>query len=186
MALLVLFLAVFSRVLPALFHVTGANVTMLGAGMLFFGANLRRGRRIYVLLALALLAASDFWLTTYAYGYPFHIASYLPTWLWYGAVCLGASAWLHRRRGVLRVGAAAVASSTGFFLLSNCMVWLRGSMYPHNASGLQACYVAGLPFYRNDLASTLVFAAVFFALPLLVAALRRAAEGVQNQGEGLL
>lgn len=186
MAFLVLLLAVFSRVLPALLHVTGANVTMLGAGMLFFGANLHRSQRFWVLPAIILLAVSDYWLTTYAYGFPFHIAGYLPSWLWYGAVCLGASAWLHRRRGVVRVGAAAVASSTGFFLLSNGIVWLRGSMYPHTAAGLGQCYVAGLPFYRNDLASTLVFAAVFFSLPVLATALRAAADSARDHGAGII
>lgn len=186
MAFLVLFLAVFSRVLPALLHVTGANVTMLGAGLLFFGASLRRGRRLWVLLAVALLAASDYWLTAYAYGYPFHVAGYLPTWLWYGVVCLGASAGLRRGHSIARIGVAALASSTGFFLLSNGMVWLRGSMYPHTAAGLGACYTAGLPFYRNDLASTLVFSAVFFALPLFAAALRGTAEAMQDHGAGIL
>ena len=113
------------------------------------------------------------------------MAGYLPTWLWYGAVCLGASAALHRKRTVLRIGAAAVASSTGFFLLSNGTVWLRGGMYPHNTTGLGACYLAGLPFYRNDLFSTLLFSAVFFALPLLVASLRDAAASLQRSGSGL-
>lgn len=186
MAFLVLFLAVFSRVLPALLHVTGANVTMLGAGMLFFGASLRREQRFWILPALVLVAVSDYWLTTYAYGYPFHMAGYLPTWLWYGAVCLGASGWLRRRQSVLRIGVAAVTSATGFFLLSNGMVWLRGNMYPHTAAGLGQSYVAGLPFYRNDLASTLVFSAVFFALPLLAAALRGATESLQSRGSGLV
>ncbi len=185
MAFLLLVLAVFSRVLPALLHVTGTNVTMLGAGMLFFGANLRRNQRFWVLPALALLAVSDYWLTTYAYGFPFHIASYLPTWLWYGAVCLGASASLRRVRSVVRIGAAAFASSTGFFLLSNGTVWLRGNLYPHTAAGLGQCYLAGLPFYRNDLASTLVFSAVFFALPLFAATLRAAADTMQDHGAGL-
>lgn len=185
MAFLVLLLAVFSRVLPALLHITGANVTMLGAGMLFFGASLRRTQRFWVLPAIAVLAVSDYWLTTYAYGYPFHIAGYMPTWLWYTAVCLGASAWLRRGRSVVRIGLAAFASSTGFFLLSNGMVWLRGSMYPHTAAGLGQCYTAGLPFYRNDLVSTLAFSAVFFALPLFAATLRAAADAFQDHGAGL-
>ena len=174
MALLVLLLAVLSRVLPALVHLTGANVTMVGAGLLFFGGRLRADRRYLVLLAAALLAASDYWLTVYAYGYPFRIAAYLPAWLWYAAVPLAASAGLHRRHGTLRIGTAALLSSTSFFLLSNGMVWLRGNMYPHNAAGLGACYVAGLPFYRNDVASTLVFSAVFFSLPLAAKVLRDA------------
>ena len=174
MAFLVLLLAVLSRVLPALAHTTGANVTMVGAGLLFFGSRLSGDRRYLVLLAAALLAASDYWLTIYGYGFPFHIAGYLPTWLWYAAVPLAASSTLHRNPGVLRVGTAALLSSTSFFLLSNGMVWFRGNMYPHNAAGLGACYVAGLPFYRNDVASTLVFSAVFFALPFAAKVLRDA------------
>ena len=154
MAFLVLIIAVLSRVAPHLMHLTGANVTMAGAGVIFFGASLSRGSRAWALLAVLMLAATDYWLTVYAYGYPFHVTGYLSTWLWYGAVCLGASALLHGRRGPLRVGAAAIASSTGFFLLSNGMVWMRGNMYPHSAAGLGQCYLAGLPFYRNDLAST--------------------------------
>ena len=174
MALLVLLLAVLSRVLPALVHTTGANVTMVGAGLLFFGSRLRADRRYLVLLAASLLAASDYWLTVYAYGFPFHIASYTPTWLWYAAVPLAASAALNRRHSVLRVATAALLSSTSFFLLSNGVVWLRGNMYPHNTAGLGSCYVAGLPFYRNDVASTLVFSAVFFSLPFAAKVLRDA------------
>jgi hypothetical protein len=116
------------------------------------------------LAAVVAMAASDWWLTVYAYGYPFHISGYIVTWLWYAAVCLGASALLQRKT-VTRVGLAALASSTSFFLLSNGMVWLRGNMYDHTAAGLTQCYAAGLPFYRNDLASTLVFTAIFFLLP---------------------
>lgn len=178
MAFLVLFLALLSRILPHMLHLTGGNVTMLGAGLLFFGAGLKRNQRSWALLAVAGLAATDYWLTVYAYGFPFHITGYLPSWIWYGAVCLGASTVLHRRRGVLRVGMAALVSSTGFFLISNGMVWLRGNMYPHSAAGLSQCYVAGLPFYRNDLASTLIFSAVFFALPMAVTALRQAADSL--------
>ncbi len=182
MAFLVLLLAVLSRVLPALFHVTGANITMVGAGLLFFGSTLRADRRSLVLLAVGLLAASDYWLTVYGYGFPFHVAGYVPTWLWYLAVPLAASLTLHRKRSVLRIGTAAVLSSTGFFLLSNGVVWLRGNMYPHNATGLRDCYVAGLPVYRNDLASTLVFSAVFFSMPLAARVLRDAGRSLGERG----
>lgn len=181
MAYLVLLIAVLSRLLPHWLHSTGANVTTVGAGLLFFGASLKGPGRVRALIAVAALAATDYWLTVYAYGYPFHISSYLPTWFWYAAVCLGASAFLQRRT-VLRVGAAALASSTSFFLLSNGVVWLRGGMYPHTAAGLGQSYVAGLPFYRNDIASTLVFSAVFFALPTAATALRHAARSVHGHG----
>ena len=138
---------------------------------------MKAGSRWQALLAVVLLAASDYYLTVFAYGFPFHIAGYVPTWIWYGAVCLGASAWLGRRHGAVRLGLAALASSTSFFLLSNGMVWLRGNMYDHTAAGLGQCYIAGLPFYRNDLASTLVFTALFFLLPSMEA-LKRAAHDI--------
>jgi hypothetical protein len=181
-AYIVLIVAILSRVLPHLLHLTGANVTMVGAGLLFFGSRLRPADCWRALLAVAALAATDWWLTVYAYGYPFHLASYIPTWVWYGAVCIAASTALHRQRGIARVGVAALASSTSFFLLSNGMVWLRSEMYPHTAAGLGQCFVAGLPFYRNDLASTLVFSAVFFALPWAAASLTAAARSISDHG----
>ena len=41
-------------------------------------------------------------------------------------------------------------------------------MYPQTGSGLVACYVAGLPFYRNDLISTALLCSLLFGLPALV------------------
>ena len=165
MAYLVLLIAVLSRVLPPLLHTTGGNVTAVGAALLFFGASLHTARRWHAVFAVAALAATDWWLTTYGYGYPFHVAGYLPTWAWYAAVCVGSSFALTRRNPILRLAVAAVAAPTSFFLLSNFMVFLHGGMYPHTAAGLLGCYAAALPFYRNDLVSTAVFTALFFLLP---------------------
>jgi hypothetical protein len=41
-------------------------------------------------------------------------------------------------------------------------------MYAHTTSGLITCYVAALPFYRNDLVSTGIFAGLLFGVPILV------------------
>lgn len=89
---------------------------------------------------------------------------------------------LHRRRTVVRVASAALGSATGFFLLSNGMVWLSGTMYPKTAGGLMACYAAGVPFYRNDAIATMLVCGVLFGLPVLA---RRIAEtgAHANQGE---
>lgn len=165
MAYLVLLIAVLSRVLPPLLHVTGGNVTAVGAALLFFGASLHAGRRWHAAFAVAALAATDWWLTTYGYGYRFHVSGYLPTWAWYAAVCLASSAALQRRNHVVRLAVASVAAPTSFFVLSNFVVFLRSGMYPHTLDGLLACYAAAVPFYRNDLLSTAAFTAVFFLLP---------------------
>jgi hypothetical protein len=166
-AYLVLILAALSRLVPHALHGTGINFTAVGAGLLFFGS---RRPRWQAAAAVALMAATDFYLTRFVYGFPFQVKGYLVTWLWYAAVCLLASGLL-RKVTVLRVAAGVVASATSFFLLSNLVVWFGSGIYPHSASGLVACYVAALPFYANDLISTGVFCAALFGLPVLAAKL---------------
>jgi hypothetical protein len=41
-------------------------------------------------------------------------------------------------------------------------------MYPHTLAGLQACYLAAIPFYRNDLASTAIVLGVAIGVPALL------------------
>jgi hypothetical protein len=164
LAILILMLAALSRLLPHTIHGVAYNFTAVGAGLLFFGS---RRPRWQAVLAVAVMALMDVYLTTKVYGYAFHVSGYLATWAWYGAVCLLGSALL-RKVTTLRVVMGVLASATSFFLLSNFMVWMGKGMYAHSAAGLASCYAAGLPFYGNDLISTGVFAAVFFGLPELV------------------
>jgi len=168
-AYLVLLFAVLSRVLPHAFHATGVNFTAVGGSLLFFGAKMQgmRWSRGQAGIAVAVLAATDYYLTVFAYGYPFQVSAYLATWAWYGAICLLGRGVLAQRAGWLRVGAAVLASSTSFFLLSNFMVWAAGGMYAKSLAGLGACYVAAIPFYANDAISTAITAGVLFGLPAL-------------------
>jgi len=141
------------------------NFTAVGGSLLFFGA--RRSLKQAWIPVLALMA-TDFFLTKYAYGFPFHPQDYLVTWAWYvGAILLGA--WLLQKRASAgRVVGASFASATSFFLVSNFVVWLASAMYPRTASGLMECFSAGVPFYRNDLVSTVLVTGVAFgALALL-------------------
>lgn len=163
-AYLVLLLAILSRFMPHAFHSVAVNFTAVGGGLLFFGA---RRSRPEALLAAGALALSDYLLTVSVYGFPFHASSYVVTWAWYAAVCLMAHALLGRQRTALRVGAAVLASSTSFFVLSNFMVWAGGSLYPRTAAGLGACYAAAIPFYSNDLMATALTAGALFGLPVL-------------------
>ncbi len=176
----VLLLAVLSRLVPHMLGVSAWGVTAMGGGLLFFGSRLRKSERWMAVLALPLIAEMDWFLTTRVYGFPFQVAGHVAPWAWYVAVCLLGSALLSRRRTVGRVAGAALVSSTGFFLLSNGMVWLSGTMYPKTAQGLLACYAAGLPFYRNDALSTLVVCGLAFGLPALA---RQMVEGRAGSGE---
>jgi len=182
LAILVLVLAALSRLLPHIFHNMAFNFTAVGAGLLFFGS---RRPRWQTVLAVAIMALMDVYLTTKVYGYAFHVKGYLVTWAWYAAVCLLGSALL-RKVTVLRVTGGVLASATSFFLLSNFAMWANSAsfgaaaMYPHTLSGLAACYVAALPFYGNDLLSTGLFATAFFGLPVLA---KRMAESTRSTPE---
>ncbi len=178
---LVLLLAALSRFMPHMLHGVGLNITAVGGGLLFFGS---RRSRLQVPVAVATMGVTDFLLTRYVYGFPFHLRGYLVTWVWYGAVCLLGSALL-RRVTVLGVLAAVFTSATGFFLLSNFVVWGNGGMYPHSGAGLVACYTAALPFYGNDLVSTALTAGVLFGLPVVARSLVKALHEASDQSQPL-
>jgi hypothetical protein len=61
-----------------------------------------------------------------------------------------------------RVAIASIAGSVVFFLISNFGVWVAGRLYPVTMSGLAACYVAALPFFRNSVLGDLACTAVMF------------------------
>ena len=170
-AYLLLLVAVLSRLLP---HAGWMNFTAVGGALLYFGA--RRPWR-EMLVPLAALAATDYFLTVYSYHYAFVWQSYLPTWGWYVMAMALGQILLRSRTTVVRVGAGALLGPTSFFLVSNYAVWARGWGYPHTMGGLGACYFAGLPFYRNDLLSTALVAGLAFGVPVLV----RRLNGAQAQ-----
>ena len=163
-AYLLLLVAILSRLLP---HAGWFNFTAVGGALLYFGA--RRSWR-EMLAPLAALMATDYVLTVYAYHYSFAWQSYVPTWAWYVAAMALGQILLRSRTTLLRAGAAALLGPTSFFLLSNYATWVSGLAYPYprTLSGLGACYVAGLPFYRNDLISTAIVVGVAFGAPVLV------------------
>ena len=165
-AYLLLVLAVLSRIaLAATPHPGWFNFTAVTGALLFFGA--RRSWR-ETLAPLAVLMATDYFLTTAIYGYPFRWQWYALTWAWYlMAMALG-HILLHARTSFVRVAAGVVLGPTSFFIASNYAVWLAGDMYPRTASGLATCYHAALPFYRNDLIATTLVAGLAFGLPVLL------------------
>jgi hypothetical protein len=177
-AYLALVVAVLSRILPSVFHTTSVGFTAVGGGLLFFGARRSRWQTIPAVLALM---ATDYYLTTYVYNYPFHASAYVVTWLWYAAICLFGHQVLAGKPSALRVAGAVLASATSFFLLSNFVVWIGSTMYPHTAAGLGICYVAAIPFYANDVMSTAITAGAFFGLPALARSIANTIQEAHNQ-----
>ena len=50
-----------------------------------------------------------------------------------------------------------LSGSIIFFIFSNLGVWMFDALYEKNINGLVQCYVMAIPFFKNTLASTLVF-----------------------------
>lgn len=169
-AYLLLLVAVLSRVAP---HPGWFNFTAVGGALLYFGA--RRPWR-ELIAPLAVLMATDFYLTTFSYHYAFNWQMYVPTWTWYLAAMILGRLLLSSRTTLPRFGTSVILGPTMFFLLSNFAVWLASAhspalvtdMYTKTLGGLATCYVAGLPFYRNDVVSTTVVAGLAFGVPMLV------------------
>jgi len=60
------------------------------------------------------------------------------------------------------IAAAAIASSFSFFLITNFMVWAADRLYPLTIGGLSECYLAGIPFYRNQVLGDAVYTVAIF------------------------
>ena len=73
-------------------------------------------------------------------------------------------------RSLLSMSGAVLTSSLAFFVLSNLGVWASG-YYPRTLAGLVECYVAAVPFFRNTLASDVLYSAVLFGGYALIARL---------------
>jgi hypothetical protein len=182
-AYLVLLAAVLSRCVPHWMHSPSLGFTAIGAGLLFFGSRLKSGKaRWQALMAPAIMAATDYYLTVYVYGFSFKPGAYLVTWAWGAGIVLFGAALLSRKRSFLRVTGAALFSATSFFILNNGALWLDGGMYPRTAGGLATCYTMALPFYGNDLVATLLISGVLFGLPALVREMHSLLEGPANGG----
>ncbi|MDR0574632.1 MAG: hypothetical protein LBG96_11490 [Tannerella sp.] len=46
--------------------------------------------------------------------------------------------------------------------VTNFGVWFSSGMYPQTLVGLQACYIAGIPFFWNTLLGDVVYTGVLF------------------------
>lgn len=172
LAYLFVVLAVAARLLAGTGTFSLWGFTPVGASLLFFGWRMPR-KQFWI--PAALLIGCDVYLNLVAYKMPITWDQTI-IWAWYvGACCIGLL--LRGRVKPLFVGGAALGSSVSFFLISNFAVWLAGNVvYPKTLAGLGACYAAAIPFFRNDVASTLVFSAIFFSVPVLLAGKAQAAK----------
>lgn len=128
------------------------NFSPIGAMALFSGAYL--GRRPLAFVApLSALFLSDLVLGFY-HGMATVYASV--------ALIVLIGAFALQRVSPTRIGVLALTSSILFFAITNFGIWAFSGFYPRTFVGLEACYVAAIPFFQNTVAGDLVYAALLF------------------------
>jgi len=130
------------------------NFTPVGAMALFSGAMIKDRRPAFAFPVLALLAG-DLFLGFYKLGVMVLVySSFLLS------VLIGRA--LEKRRTFLRIAGATLLGSLQFFLVTNFAVWWLLNSYPKTASGLAACYLAGLRLFPNTVVGDALYACLFF------------------------
>jgi hypothetical protein len=128
------------------------NFTPMIAIGLFAGVHARKAST-GVLATLMALVLSDAAMGFYPGFWYVYAAALIP-------VLLGRL--IRDRSGASVVAAAALTSSVSFFVITNFMVWATSQMYPHTIGGLSACYLAGIPFYRNQVLGDAFYTVALF------------------------
>src|ERR1700676_931068 len=129
------------------------NFAPIGAIALFGGAYFSSKRQALAIPLLSLIA-SDF-ITGFHQLIPFVYGSFL--------VSVSIGFWLRPKRSSPRICLATLAGAVQFFLVTNFALWASSiGSYPKTASGLEACYVAGIPLFWNTLAGDAFYAALLF------------------------
>lgn len=139
------------------------NFSPVAAIALFAGAYFAQ-RRWAFLVPLAALLVSDLVLAATMGGLYASWFGGVDIWLVYGCIGLTSAMGLGLRGRVSgpRVLGYSLAGSALFFVVTNFGAWIGNPMYPQNAAGLAASYVAGIPFFKWSILGTLSYAAVLF------------------------
>lgn len=157
---LLILLAAFSRLLP---H--PPNFAPIGA-MALFGAAYFTQRHYSLLIPIISMWLSDLILNNVVYSQYFDhfVWFYDGFYFTYGAfILIGLTGFLLLKNvKVQTILLGSLSASIVFFLISNFGVWASGTMYPKNLDGLIACYIAGLPFFKNTIMGDLVYCGVLF------------------------
>ncbi len=143
LAYLLIILAIATRFAP---H--PANFTAIGAIALFSGLYLDKKQAL--ILPLAAMFLSDIFIGFYN--------TYIMASVYIGfalVVIIGKQ--LQNNIKFLPVALGALTGSVLFFLLTNTAVWVFGTMYTHDVSGLITSYYSALPFFRNELLGNIFY-----------------------------
>ncbi len=131
------------------------NFSPLAAVILFAGTYLPKTKHL-VWLFMAILV-SDFFLGFYEPIIMLAVYFSLAINLILGNI-------IKKHKSVLNITSISLLSSLLFFLITNFAVWAGGDWYQHNLNGLLLSYNLALPFFKNTLASNLLYTGLLFGI----------------------
>ena len=141
---------VLSRIIP---H--PPNFTPILAGIIFLPF-IKKDLAFSIIAPLAAMLISDLIIGMHS----------LMLWTYAPIIFLSCLTYYFNQDNILRIGTLAVISPMVFFLVSNFGVWISGSSYTEDMSGLIECYFNAIPFYASSAISCLLFTALFYFLRL--------------------
>jgi len=129
-----------------------ANFAPIGALALFGGLYLPRRWSILVPCAAMLLSDAVIGF----YNWKIMIAVYA-SFIIMGLIGLA----VRKNKKFATILGGTLLGSIIFLVLTNAAVWMFGTMYSHNISGLIQSYTMALPFFKNSLLGDLFYAGIF-------------------------
>lgn len=146
---LLIVLAALTRLLP---HIP--NFTAISAVALFGAANYNK-KIMAFLVPLTALLLSDAVLGFYQ-GMEWIYGTFI--------LIIISGFYLRSKVTVPKVILLSVTSSLLMFIVSDFGVWIGSTMYPHTFAGFTTCYVAAIPFLRNELLGDLFYSGLLFGI----------------------
>jgi hypothetical protein len=139
------------------------NFTAVSAMCLFGGAYFHRRWLAFVVPFAALLLSDAVLTAIYGQSITAAVSSVWGNYVAFALIVLLGTL-LYNRVTLGRTASATILATALFFLLTNFKVWLmgHGTVFPHTPAGLVACYVAALPFARNDLLGNAFYVSILF------------------------
>jgi hypothetical protein len=164
--IILVFIGALSRLVP---H--PANFTAITAVALF-GAVKMKDKKQAILIPLGAMLLSDaVFEVLYRTGVNPFPGFHSGMWYVYGAFLLISLVgfWIRRSFSIPRLALGTLVTSLVFFIVTNFGVWLSG-WYGYTLEGLSACYIAAIPFYRNQVLGDVFFTALLFGADYFVKA----------------
>ena len=138
------------------------NFTPIGAMALFGGAYFNKSWKAY-LFPLLTLWISDMVLSRIVYYHQWQLFYSGAYWIYSAFVIMVITGkYVLKNVSVKNVLLSALAITFIHWIITDLGVWSAGSVFPKTISGLWSCLAAAIPFERNFLGGTLLYAAIMF------------------------